>query len=48
MADLVWAIDDDHLHNYLTPRDCPRVALGRGPNTTYADAARFLSSIRDA
>lgn len=45
MADLVWAIDDDHLDNYLTPRDCPRVTFGRGPNTTDADAACFLSGV---
>ena len=21
----VWAIDDEHLRNYLVPRECPRV-----------------------
>lgn len=24
---LIWAIDDAHLHNYLLPRDCPRVTF---------------------
>jgi hypothetical protein len=44
-VDVVWAIDDAHLGNYLTPRDCPRVTFGRGPSTTDADAARFLSGV---
>jgi len=44
-ADAVWAIDYDHLGNYLTPRDCPRVTFGRGPNTTDADTAHFLSGV---
>ena len=44
-ADVVWAIDDDHLGNYLTTRDCPRVTFGRGPGTSDADAARFLSGV---
>lgn len=44
---LVWAIDDAHLHNYLLPRDCPRVtfyaraALGRSDSHP-EDAARLL------
>ncbi len=41
--DAVWAIDHVHLPNYLTPRDCPRVTYGRGPQTTDVDAARFLT-----
>ena len=40
---VVWAIDHAHLPNYLTPRDCPRVTYGRGPQTTDEDAERFLS-----
>ena len=24
---VVWAIDAEHLHNYLLPRDCPRVTF---------------------
>ena len=24
---MVWAIDYEHLHNYLLPRDCPRVTF---------------------
>ena len=25
--DVVWAVDEDHLRNYLLPRDCPRVTF---------------------
>lgn len=44
---MVWAIDEAHLHNYLLPRDCPRVtfyaraALGR-PDSHPDDVARLL------
>ena len=27
---LVWAMDEAHLPNYLTPRECPRVAYHPG------------------
>jgi hypothetical protein len=43
---LVWAIDDEHLHNYLVPRDCPRVTFYAGSTTTVADRQRFLSDAR--
>jgi hypothetical protein len=36
---LVWAIDADHLCNYLLPRDCPRVCFRAGPSTTTEDVA---------
>jgi hypothetical protein len=26
-GEMVWAIDYEHLHNYLLPRDCPRVTF---------------------
>jgi hypothetical protein len=39
---VVWAIDEDHLRNYLLPRDCPRVTFYAGPLTTPTDRARFL------
>lgn len=38
----VWSICEAHLPNYLLPRDCPRVCFRRGPQTTEADAERFL------
>ena len=38
---VVWAIDAAHLHNYLLPRDCPRVTfyapLDRAPAATDAE-----------
>ena len=39
---LVWAIDEDRLPNFLTPRDCPRVAYSIGRNTTKADKKAFF------
>jgi hypothetical protein len=39
---VVWAIDDEHLRNYLVPRDCPRVTYYAGSSTTRADIERFL------
>jgi len=41
---VVWAIDADHLRNYLLPRDCPRVTYYAGPETTPEDVDRFLGS----
>jgi hypothetical protein len=41
---VVWAIDADHLRNYLLPRDCPRVTYYAGRSTTHEDAERFLGS----
>ncbi|MEK7316668.1 MAG: DUF6886 family protein [Candidatus Eisenbacteria bacterium] len=41
---LVWAVDEDHLRNYLVPRDCPRVTCYAGPRTTVADRDRFLGT----
>jgi hypothetical protein len=40
--DVVWAVDEAHLVNYLVPRDCPRVAFRTGSRTTAADRERFL------
>lgn len=39
---LVWAIDERHLPNFLTPRNCPRVCYLRNGNTTQNDIRRFL------
>jgi len=41
---VVWAIAADRLHNYLLPRECPRVTYYAGPDTTRADVDRFLGS----
>ncbi len=40
---MVWAIGERLLHNYLLPRDCPRVTYYVGKNTTAADAERFFA-----
>jgi hypothetical protein len=42
-ADAVWAVAESHLVNYLTPRDCPRIAYRAGPETTAEDRERFLT-----
>jgi hypothetical protein len=39
---VVWAIDADHLRNYLLPRECPRVTYYAGPQTASADVEQFL------
>ena len=39
---MVWAVDEAHLPNFLTPRACPRITYGRGPDTSPQDVARFL------
>jgi hypothetical protein len=41
-GEMVWAVDEDHLANFLVPRACPRITFRRGPGTTAADANRFL------
>ena len=35
---MVWAIDAAHRHNYLLPRDCPRVTFYARPGSSPADA----------
>lgn len=45
-APVVWAIAPERIANYLTPRDCPRVCLRAGPETTSADIKQFLGSDR--
>jgi len=39
---LVWAITEQCLPNFLTPRDCPRVAFHAAETTTQDDIARFF------
>jgi Family of unknown function (DUF6886) len=41
---VVWAIGAARLHNYLLPRDCPRVTYYATPKTTAADRAAFFSA----
>lgn len=40
--DVVWAIDEPRLPNYLLPRDCPRVCFAPAPDTTHDDAKLFF------
>ena len=41
-GDVVFAISDKLLHNYLMPRDCPRVTFYAGPLTSEQDRIQFL------
>lgn len=41
-GDVVFAITDSLLHNYLLPRDCPRVTYYLNPETTAADKEKFM------
>src|SRR5262245_45404317 len=42
VGNMIWAIDRAHLHNYLLPRDCPRVTFYATPNSTAEDVARLM------
>jgi len=41
---LVWAIDEQRLPNFLTPRDCPRVTYHIGKTSSEADKKSFFTS----
>ena len=41
---LVWAIGESRLHNYLLPRDCPRITYYATAATSAADRAEFFSA----
>lgn len=43
-GDMVWAIDRRHLHNYLLPRDCPRVTFYALPESRPEDIERLLGT----
>ncbi|MGO4294015.1 DUF6886 family protein [Chitinophaga sp. RAB17] len=40
----VFAISGQLLHNYLLPRNCPRVTFYAGPDTTEKDRIRFMGN----
>lgn len=42
-GDMVWAVDDDHLHNYLLPRGCPRVTFYALPDSRPDDVERLFA-----
>jgi len=41
---LVWAVDEARLPNFLTPRNCPRVAYHANKQTTESDLNHFFTS----
>jgi hypothetical protein len=41
-GDAVWAVDEGHLHNYLLPRDCPRVTFYATKQSDPADVERLI------
>lgn len=43
-GDVVFAITQRLLHNYLLPRDCPRVSFYAGPDSDSRDVDRFLGA----
>ena len=43
-GDVVFAISETMLHNYLLPRNCPRVTFYAAPSTTIADSERFIGA----
>jgi hypothetical protein len=45
-SDVVFAISGNLLHNYLLPRDCPRVTYYAGAATSSEDRRKFLGQSR--
>lgn len=39
---MVWAIDHQHLHNYLLPRDCPRITFYALPESDPEHVIRLM------
>lgn len=39
---VVWAVGERLLHNYLLPRDCPRVTFYAAPRSTPTDVERLM------
>lgn len=39
---MVWAIDREHLHNYLLPRDCPRITFYALPDSQPEHVTRLM------
>jgi hypothetical protein len=40
---MVWAVDYEHLHNYLLPRDCPRVTFFASPSSDPKDVDKLMA-----
>ncbi len=47
-GDVVFAISDELLHNYLLPRDCPRVTWYLSDTTAEIDRERFMGKSKAA
>lgn len=45
-GDCVFAIEERLLHNYLLPRDCPRVCFYANEQTSAQDHKRFMAGTR--
>jgi hypothetical protein len=43
-AAIVWAVHERRLHNYLLPRNCPRVCYTVNSQTSPADVAQFVDA----
>jgi hypothetical protein len=41
---MVWAIDYEHVHNYLLPRDCPRVTFFTAAHSNPQDVEKLMGS----
>lgn len=41
---MVWAIDREHLPNYLLPRECPRITFKKGEQSSQDDVERLIGS----
>lgn len=45
--DVVFAVSDKMLHNYLLPRDCPRVCFYTGEKTSEIDKMKFFGDSKN-
>lgn len=45
-GDVVFAISNNMLHNYLLPRDCPRVAYYSNADTSQSDIDKFIGKTK--
>ncbi|RED66192.1 DUF6886 family protein [Cohnella lupini] len=42
LSPVVWAMDEDHIINYLFPRDCPRIVYSLSPEVNDDDRKLFF------
>ena len=45
-GEIVWAVAESGLYNYLVPRNCPRVSFYAEDTTRDEDVERFLDGVR--